>query len=702
MSDVGIERLKEQLAGLTGPSRARPLLELGQALAQEYWRIGPGMPATFLTLNEAIGALDEAYGYFDSADPLRGLVASQLGWLRGLRHLAHAPDEQDRDTGIELLEEAIGFAQLPSVMQAIARIALAQLYLSRLAGGTNTPDLMMTAMLSGRPPAGVEDADRAVEYLHQVLQRLQVSAQVTVMAETMLTVAEAMQTMMSGFGQGLGGLDMGRMMQAVAAMQKIQQEQAGGWKVGASSLQSMPSLFDADKVAAMDPLDRPVMVVESPEPDLQPAPEKRRTEPLSIDADALRESLLETITTGGDLFAAVGSLLDSDAPLPATATIDEMVGLAASIVSVEEATGTDHFLLAVALYLRSCLDEGGGWGDDDPGGDVHAAADSLLTAIRALPVDHSDVLPVVYRLAALLDERLASNDRLCAGLAARLDDVTAALREAAAGALAYPQPGGVLSLDGRSGRLQFVASGEQLPPRVLVVAEEPRPLDGSVVSTVASAVQVVTLARRTRPPITKNPVFVANPRGDQGQATFDALLLRRTFYPSSTGLGQLVEDVKGAGTPDEVLAHLDASMLHLGCGINESGALELAGPAELAPQLIAANASEDQAAGGGVAILPPMREGFPGLADALLTAGFTSVIGWREPVPQPTAAVVIFLVHGQLVEERLLPAEAVAAVRRWMRDPNRKVPAYLPGNYAATLHSELNDHYSQALVHRGI
>ena len=119
------------------------------------------------------------------------------------------------------------------------------------------------------------------------------------MAETMLTVAEAMQTMMSGFGQGPGGFDLGRMMQAVGAMQKIQQEQAGGWKVGSGSLPPMPSLFDADKVAAMDPLDRPVMVVDAPAPGPAPgpgpgpAPDRRRTEALSIDADALRQIVAE-------------------------------------------------------------------------------------------------------------------------------------------------------------------------------------------------------------------------------------------------------------------------------------------------------------------------------------------------------------------------------------------------------------------------
>lgn len=701
MTDDGIESLEERLRGLQGHSRARLLLELGQVRANRYWRKGPGTADALEELNAAIEALNEAYKYFEKGDPLRGQVASQLGWLFGTRHTAHAGKEEDRETGITLLEEAIGFPQLPPVMQAVARIILAQLYLSRVAGGLKSPDLMRKAMLAGTPPAGGGDADRAADHLRQVLQGPQVSEQITAFAETMLTVAQAMQTMMGGFGQGAGGFDLGRMMQAVGALQKLQQEQAGGWKMGAGSLPPMPSLFDADKVAAMDPLDRPVASVDGPEPEPPPLRDIRPSGVPSIDADALRQQLLTTVADGKDLFGTVDSLLAPNATLPETKIIDDIVALAASITSAENPSGIDHFLLAVALYLRSHLDQGGGWGDEESGSDIHAAAESLLMAIRELPVEQADVLPVVYRLAAVLDERLPA-DRVRARLAERLDDVTAALRQTGADALAYPQQGGVLLLNGSSGRLESVAADEPLPPRMLVVGEEVLPLNGSVVSSVASGSQLVALARRTRLRITENPVFLANPRGDRDQATFDALLLRRAFYPRSIGLGRMVEDIHGAGTPDDVLAHLGASMLHLGCGITASGALELAGPAELSPQAIAACGGEDRVAGG-VAILPPLREGFPGLADALLTAGFTSVIGWLEPVPEPTAALMIFLLHGQLVDEGLPPAEAVAAVQQWMRDPHREAPPYLPMNYAATFqHSDRDDQHGRAMVHRGI
>ena len=83
-------------------------------------------------------------------------------------------------------------------------------------------------------------------------------------------------------------------------------------------------------------------------------------------------------------------------------------------------------------------------------------------------------------------------------------------------------------------------------------------------------------------------MFVANPRGDRRQASTDALLLRRSFYPRSTGLGGIVENVDGDGTPEEDLNRLDASMLHLGCGVTADGGLELAGPAVLERAQIAA------------------------------------------------------------------------------------------------------------------
>jgi hypothetical protein len=161
--------------------------------------------------------------------------------------------------------------------------------------------------------------------------------------------------------------------------------------------------------------------------------------------------------------------------------------------------------------------------------------------------------------------------------------------------------------------------------------------------------------------------------------------------------------VDGSGTPDEVLARLSASMLHLGCGVSAAGALELAGSAELGPKEIAASPGTDRTAGG-VAILPPVRDGFPTLADAFLAAGFVGVVGWLRPVPDPVAALMLFVLHAQLVDQRLDPAAAVRAVRQWMRDPARKPLSSLPVAYAATASAtDLTDMaYWSALVHRGV
>ena len=142
---------------------------------------------------------------------------------------------------------------------------------------------------------------------------------------------------------------------------------------------------------------------------------------------------------------------------------------------------------------------------------------------------------------------------------------------------------------------------------------------------------------------------MANPRGDREPVSYETMMLRRTFYPRSTGLGRTVEDAAGAGTPEEVRNSLGASVLHLGCGVTPAGALELSGPAELGPDAIAATTVRP---GGGLAILPPLPAGPAPLVDALLAAGFTAVVGWQRPVPERVAALMLFLLHARARRRR--------------------------------------------------
>jgi hypothetical protein len=272
-------------------------------------------------------------------------------------------------------------------------------------------------------------------------------------------------------------------------------------------------------------------------------------------------------------------------------------------------------------------------------------------------------------------------------------------------------------------RLTTRLGSETVPPRVLVAAPGtarlslaalPTPAggyltDAMVLSHVRSGGAVVELSRRMPRPPTENPVFVVNPRGDRETATFDALVLRRMVYPRSVGLGRVVEDADGSGTPAEVLAHAGASVLHLACGIRIDGppALELvdgAGPATLDLATIAERLrGESGSAVGGLVILPPDAgyDRAPTLPDHLLSCGFSGVVGWLWPVPDPVAALMLFVLHGYLVNQEAEPAYAVRAVHQWMRAP-AGVPDLRP-TYANTLaRVDIADpRYWAALCHWG-
>ncbi len=694
MTDDRLDVLRAAVGRHTGTARGRPLLELGAGLADRYWRVGPGSPAGRPVLDETIQVMSEAYGYFEEGGFLRGQVAAQLGWLLGIRHGAHGGPTPDAERGIVLLEEALTFPQQPPMAQAIARLALGQLLLSGLLRAMQAGDFAVRLMGSGLSAQERAAADRAVVCARGVLDDPTSNAAITSAAETLLTLAEAVQTLGGGLG-GPGGLDLGRMMQALGALQNLQQ-QASSRPAGVG-FGRMPTVFDfdADGLAATDPLDRPVMVVDGTVVDPPTRPRPRPPAAPRVPAATLRADMLRRLPGSG--LADVSALLIGAATALDIDTVDDLVALGSALVAAPGAVGTDHLLLAVALHLRDRIDDGGGWGGAGGGeGDAVAAADSLLAATEALTAEPADTVAVAFRLATLLDERLPAGDvraRFGAGFIA----VTGALRAAGADALAYLHAGDVLLLSATTGRFSHAATGSPLPARILV-AGEGAIADGPTVSHVASGAQVVELAGRTRLPLTASPVFVANPRGDRDQATFDAMALRRSFYPRSTGLGRTAENCHGAATPDEVRAGLDASMLHLGCGVTADGGLELAGSAVLTrADIVAAR----PAAGGGLAVLPPTATGAAELTEALIAAGYVDVIGFRDPVPGPVASLMYVLLHAQLVDRGRDPAGAVGAVRGWMADPHRSPPVYLPPACAAVA-EDPDPVHRDALIHHGV
>ncbi|MGB2567917.1 hypothetical protein ACPFP2_05625 [Micromonospora citrea] len=674
----------------TGPARIRLLMERAQQLTDRYWRIGPGQATALPVLDDAIDCLTEAYDLFDAADPLRAQLAAQLGWLLSARHVAHGGPDIDRQKAVGLLEEAVAAVGAPPVLSIIARFALGQLYLTRLVRDLGSQGVAGVLTGAAPDPGAVADADRAVDCFRQVIAGDQLGAELAEATKVMLELAEAVRDLLRRTARaGAAPFDLAPLMRLMTTLQEMQQRMSSGGLAGFA----MPSLFDLSTTATADPLDRPVTVVTRPDPAEDDSVPTTRPAAAPPDLAALRRALRERVG-GDDPYAALAALLRPGAPTPAAGLVDDLVGLATSVVHAAgaAATAADRVTLAVALYLRGTDDADDGWDDADD--DTRSAAAHLLAVADALPADRSGVVPLAGELA----ERLGAPVR--DAVHARFASVAEALRAVRVAALAWPRPDGTLLLHAESGRFDRVPAGRTLPDRVVVVGTGPLPDDDAVVfSLVSSARQAAELAARMPMRVTEAPVLVADPRGDRGAADVERL---RRLYPRSVVLGRVGPDADGTGTPDEVLAHLGASMLHLDCDVDTGGSLALAGPAELTPAAIAGRAGR---AGpeGGLAVLPPVGPGSGPLADALLTAGFTAVVDWVRPVPRPVAALMLTLLHTELVRGGLRPAAAVRALGRRLRDPARIAPAQLPPALARRTDLDLTDPaYRAALVLRGL
>ncbi|UQU64293.1 hypothetical protein COUCH_35945 [Couchioplanes caeruleus] len=391
---------RAKLARLTGPARTRTLLELGQKLADLYWRQGPGQPAGLPYLSEAIAAIGEAYGYFAADDAWRGQVASQLGWLHGVRFLAHAGPEPDRDAGLALLEEALAFPQLSPVLQDMSRIALGQLYLARATRVLQSPQVAAMLIGPGLPPQALADAERAAGLFRTVLARPSAGADAVEAVKASLAVAEAFRDAMASVRGGAAGFNFGGMIQAMQAMQDLQRLQNSRSGRG-GAFPAMPSLFDADAMSRLDPLDRPVAVVDAPPPAGPPPAPTPQPAPIVPDPAALRRELHALVAADRNVFAALAAALGPDGRDLAVDAVDDMVALAVATTAGPGGDDTDQLLLAVALYLRGRLDADG-WALE-PGGDFELAGAALARADRTLRATTAEAAPVLNRLAALLD-----------------------------------------------------------------------------------------------------------------------------------------------------------------------------------------------------------------------------------------------------------------------------------------------------------
>ena len=255
-----INELRAELAGLSGTARLLPLLKLGRATAERYWRAGPGTSGGLGNLNAAIEALTEAHGHMTDGDGLRGQVACQLGTLLMARHSLHTEREEDRKAAIRVLEEALATPNLAKVLRSGAGIQLSQAYLGEMFVFFKTPAAAVNLMTGQTPPGLAEDVDRAVHCLRQVLDEGPPSAEIADMAKVMLSMAEAMQMTTKG---PAGGFNLQGLTEAMATMQNLQERLLHRGTPGQAAPGSpFLSFGNFQALMNMDPLSRPVTVVE--------------------------------------------------------------------------------------------------------------------------------------------------------------------------------------------------------------------------------------------------------------------------------------------------------------------------------------------------------------------------------------------------------------------------------------------------------
>ncbi|MBB3096445.1 hypothetical protein FHR83_004115 [Actinoplanes campanulatus] len=404
-----IDALRARLSKLKGATRARPLLDLTQLLSDAYWQAGPGKPESRPLLDQAIAAVDEAYGYFGDADPMRRNVAGMRGWLHGSRHLAHASPAEDRDIGLQQIEEGLRAPGLSPVLSGSMLLTQGQLYMSRVTEILQQPGAV-NMITEGRLPAGATtDVDRAVACFERVRDETSAPQQARDITGPLIRMAGALRIFVTT-PKGTSSVEiMNRWMEAMKVIQQIHQEQSAMHMV--VPIGTNGAFYGADRLADQDPLDRPVPLVQSaapavPRPRRPPRPARTtprapaRTPapvPAPDDATALRRELRELITGGGDLFPALDRLLR--APAPAPGLVDDMVALATAVVDAGAANRTDQLLLAAGLSLRARAA-----GGRRARRDLTEAADALVEAAGSARIPPAEAVRVMRRVADLVDQ----------------------------------------------------------------------------------------------------------------------------------------------------------------------------------------------------------------------------------------------------------------------------------------------------------
>jgi hypothetical protein len=393
--------LRARRKNLSGPARARPLLELTQKLADRYMRIGPGKPAALPVLDEAIVAIDEAYAYFVPGDALRPAVAGTRGWLHGTRHLAHLGAGDDLAIGIEQLEEGLRSPGLAPMMFAMCQITLGQLYMSGVSRFLQSPDISARIISGDIPASAAGEVDRAAACFESVAGSTTVPPEARQAAQILIRMCGALRTIVTPANPGDGVVALNRVMDAMAVLREIHEEQ--------SALLTVPgavgSFYNAEKLADQPLIDRPVAFVEYDDGPSTEQPAPTRPSP-SRDPDQparARRELRALVSAGGDLFEALEALLHPGAAPPRAGMVDEMVALATEVADAGATRPVDDLLLAAALCLRTGVAGGNGLRRD-----LDEAVEALLRAASAPRPPTPEALRVMRRIAAVADSALPS------------------------------------------------------------------------------------------------------------------------------------------------------------------------------------------------------------------------------------------------------------------------------------------------------
>ena len=218
-----------------------------------------------------------------------------------------------------------------------------------------------------------------------------------------------------------------------------------------------------------------------------------------------------------------------------------------------------------------------------------------------------------------------------------------------------------------------------------------------VLSTAASARQLLDVAGRAPLPGALDPVLLADPRGDLLFARDEVLALQDAFYPHALVLGDFhgVEPAdgapiaRGAGTLAEVLAQLPgartlgASLLHLAChawtaATAEASYLELTARLTIR-EVVEHAAGRASGAPGPVVVLSACRTDVARhdadealtLATSVLVAGAVAVVASRWAVDDRRTPILMFAFHHFLAATGQAPTDALRSAQLWMLDPHR-------------------------------